>query len=61
LAFEDYTRSLEVCGGTETHVLQSQKLANPNQSIFENISNSAQSQSDMKSKKIDLSDLDLDI
>ena len=60
LLYDDYTRSLEVCGGTESHVLQSFKLAgvSPEDSQSTHLSELANTP---KSKLDDLSDLDIDI
>lgn len=48
LTFEDYVRSLEMVGGTETHVLESKRLAN-----IENSDNSLLSERDSAKKSID--------
>ncbi len=64
LTYDDYLRSLEVCGGTETHVLQSQKLANPSypksngndHPSLDSVSDTSQTKAD-----VNFSDLDIDI
>ncbi|WP_371806574.1 AAA family ATPase [Candidatus Lokiarchaeum ossiferum] len=63
LLYEDYMRSLEVCGGTETHVIQSQKLAGitPNTADNAAISNTNSPISNKSSKIDDLDDLDIDL
>lgn len=67
LTYEDYVRSLEVCGGTETHVIQSKKLANPEGRIDQHQDNhflSHQKDPEKSSSSNfhnDISDLDIDI
>lgn len=61
LLVDDYIRSLEMVGGTETHVLQSKKLAqNGNPNTDNEPSNSQGSSSSQQAKLDDLDDLDLD-
>lgn len=63
LTYEDYVRSLEVCGGTEHHVIQSQKLADPTKSLNEEIPAELES-SKLNAEKFsdqNITDLDIDI
>ncbi|MHA1584951.1 MAG: AAA family ATPase [Promethearchaeota archaeon] len=64
LTYDDYIRSLEVCGGTETHVLQSKYLSQGNSAMGDKKQITLASDKKNKPKSVpsvdELEDIDLD-